>query len=120
MVLAASEVIGGLYRSLGQEGESVASAYALQDGNVLSPLIRNLGSMLVRGGKQPEVLRQYMAKAAESSTTRPRDERPFRQFVERLLGQYRHLGDVVRVMSRASRCRWRSPKERRVRLVLFR
>ena len=44
------KVIGGLYRSLGQEGESVASAYALQSGDVLSPLIRNLGSMLVQGG----------------------------------------------------------------------
>ena len=32
------KVIGGLYRSLGQEGESVASAYALQPGDVLSPL----------------------------------------------------------------------------------
>src|SRR2546428_8156340 len=58
-----SKVIGGLYRSLGQEGESVASAYALQPGDVLSPLIRNLGSMLGRGAKPIEVLRQYMAKA---------------------------------------------------------
>src|SRR5713226_1966332 len=58
-----TKVIGGLYRSLGQEGESVASAYALREGDVLSPLIRNLGSMLVRGAKPIEVLRQYMAKA---------------------------------------------------------
>ena len=48
-----TKVIGGLYRSLGQEGESVASAYALRDGDVLSPLIRNLGSMLVRGAQPP-------------------------------------------------------------------
>src|SRR3989442_13044861 len=49
-----SKVIGGLFRSLGQEGESVASAYALERGHhrdVLSPLIRNLGSMLVMGAK---------------------------------------------------------------------
>src|SRR5713101_3763870 len=42
-----SKVIGGLFRSLGQEGESVASAYALDRGrhkDILSPLIRNLGS----------------------------------------------------------------------------
>src|SRR5438445_638752 len=47
-----SKVIGGLFRSLGQEGESVASAYALERGpnrDVLSPLIRNLGSMLDGG-----------------------------------------------------------------------
>jgi hypothetical protein len=65
-----SKVIGGLFRSLGQEGESVASAYALERGrhrDVLSPLIRNLGSMLVMGAKPLEILRQYMAKA-ESPT----------------------------------------------------
>src|SRR2546422_6985167 len=61
-----SKVIGGLFRSLGQEGESVASAYALERGpnqDVLSPLIRNLGSMLVMGAQPGEILRQYIAKA---------------------------------------------------------
>src|SRR5438309_4093200 len=61
-----SKVIGGLFRSLGQEGESVGSAYALERGknrDILSPLIRNLGSMLVMGARPVEILRQYMAKA---------------------------------------------------------
>src|SRR5437773_11011639 len=61
-----SKVLGGLFRSLGQEGESVASAYALERGpnrDVLSPLIRNLGSMLVMGAQPAERLRQHMAKA---------------------------------------------------------
>src|SRR5467141_4805485 len=61
-----SKVIGGLFRSLGQEAESVASAYALERGrhrDILSPLIRNLGSLLVMGAKPVEILRQYMAKA---------------------------------------------------------
>src|SRR2546422_4348936 len=31
--------------------------------DVLSPLIRNLGSMLVMGAQPVEILRQYMAKA---------------------------------------------------------
>src|SRR2546422_8614737 len=31
--------------------------------DVLSPLIRNLGSMLVMGAQPGEILRQYMAKA---------------------------------------------------------
>src|SRR5882672_1615966 len=57
-----SKVVGGLFRSLGQEGESVASAYALEKGDILSPLIRNLGAMLVKGARPIEVLRQYMAK----------------------------------------------------------
>src|SRR5438132_842806 len=61
-----SKVIGGLFRSLGQEGESVGSAYALARGpnqDILSPLIRNLGSMLVMGAEPIAILRQYMAKA---------------------------------------------------------
>jgi pyruvate dehydrogenase E1 component alpha subunit/2-oxoisovalerate dehydrogenase E1 component alpha subunit len=64
-------VVGGLYRSLGQEGCSVGSAYALQRGDVFTPLIRNLGAILVRGGKPRDVLAQYMAKA--SGPTRGRD-----------------------------------------------
>ncbi len=38
-----SKVIGGLYRSLGQEGESVATAYALERTDAVLPLIRNMG-----------------------------------------------------------------------------
>src|SRR4030066_259746 len=56
-----SKVIGGLFRSLGQEGESVASAYALERGrhrDILSPLIRHLGSVLVMGAKPIATLRQ--------------------------------------------------------------
>src|SRR5438477_11941599 len=67
-----AKVIGGLYRSLGQEGESVAAAYALdyKQGDVVQPLIRNLGSILVAGAKPVDVLKQYMAKG--DSPTRGR------------------------------------------------
>src|SRR4051812_43110074 len=46
-----TKVVGGLFRSLGQEADAVGSAYALDrtKGDILSPLIRNLGSMLVQG-----------------------------------------------------------------------
>ncbi|HEU5153851.1 MAG TPA: thiamine pyrophosphate-dependent enzyme, partial [Gemmatimonadales bacterium] len=59
-----TKVVGGLFRSLGQEADAVGSAYALDrsKGDILSPLIRNLGSMLVQGATPLEVLRQYMAK----------------------------------------------------------
>ena len=40
-----NKVVGGLYRSLGQEGESVASAYTLRGRDVTAPLIRNLGAL---------------------------------------------------------------------------
>ncbi|PYO27747.1 MAG: pyruvate dehydrogenase [Gemmatimonadetes bacterium] len=96
-----SKVIGGLFRSLGQEGESVASAYALDRGrnrDVLSPLIRNLGSMLVMGAQPIQILRQYMAKA--ESPTRGRELNVHFNDLERgYLGQISHLGDMVPVMA---------------------
>jgi TPP-dependent pyruvate/acetoin dehydrogenase alpha subunit len=57
------KVVGGLYRSLGQEASSVGAAYALDRGDILTPLIRNLGAVFVRGGKPRDVLCQYMARA---------------------------------------------------------
>jgi TPP-dependent pyruvate/acetoin dehydrogenase alpha subunit len=53
-------IVGGLYRSLGQEATSVGSAFALEKGDVLGPLIRNLGSVLVMGYSPREVLTQHL------------------------------------------------------------
>src|SRR5205809_1053634 len=96
-----SKVIGGLFRSLGQEGESVASAYALErgkHGDILSPLIRNLGSMLVMGARPIEILRQYMAKA--EGPTRGRELNVhFNDLELGYLGQISHLGDMIPVMA---------------------
>src|SRR2546427_11756636 len=96
-----SKVIGGLFRSLGQEAESVASAYALERGrhrDILSPLIRNLGSLLVMGAKPVEILRQYMAKA--DAPTHGRDTNVhFNDLELGYLGQISHLGDMFPVMA---------------------
>ena len=94
------KVIGGLFRSLGQEADSVGSAYALDRsaGDFLSPLIRNLGSLLVMGARPVEVLRQYMAKA--TSPTRGRELNVHFGDLDRgFLGQISHLGDMVPVMA---------------------
>jgi pyruvate dehydrogenase E1 component alpha subunit/2-oxoisovalerate dehydrogenase E1 component alpha subunit len=91
-------VIGGLFRSLGQEADAVGSAYALDrgKGDILSPLIRNLGSMLVQGATPLEVLRQYLAKA--ESPTRGRELNiHFNDLKRGYLGQISHLGDMVAV-----------------------
>src|SRR2546428_5885005 len=99
-----SKVVGGLFRSLGQEGESVGSAYALDRGrnrDFLSPLIRNLGSMLVMGAEPVQILRQYMAKA--ESPTRGRELNIHFGDLERgYLGQISHLGDMIPVMAGAA------------------
>jgi TPP-dependent pyruvate/acetoin dehydrogenase alpha subunit len=96
-----SKVIGGLFRSLGQEGESVASAYALDRGrnrDILSPLIRNLGSMLVMGAQPLEILRQYMAKADSPTQGRELNVH-FNDLEKGYLGQISHLGDMIPVMA---------------------
>lgn len=64
------KVVGGLYRSLGQEATSVGSASALEKGDVLGPLIRNLGSVLVMGYSAREVLTQHLARASSPSMGR--------------------------------------------------
>jgi pyruvate dehydrogenase E1 component alpha subunit/2-oxoisovalerate dehydrogenase E1 component alpha subunit len=94
-----TKVVGGLFRSLGQEACAVGSAYALRREDVLSPLIRNLGSMLVKGATPVEVLRQYMAKG--DSPTRGRELNiHFGDVVDRnFVGQISHLGDMVPVMA---------------------
>lgn len=109
------KVIGGLYRSLGQEGESVASAYALGPGDMLSPLIRNLGSMLVRGAKPVEILRQYMAKATSPTAGREMNVH-FNDLDLGYLGQISHLGDMVPVMAGIT-LTFKLRGERRVGLV---
>src|ERR687898_2905991 len=96
-----TKVVGGLFRSLGQEADAVGSAYALDrsKGDVLSPLIRNLGSMLVKGATPLEVLRQYMARG--DSPTRGRELNIHFGDVEdrNFVGQISHLGDMVPVMA---------------------
>ena len=95
-----TKVVGGLFRSLGQEADAVGSAYALDrsKGDILSPLIRNLGSMLVQGATPLEILRQYMAKG--DSPTRGRELNiHFGDLVRGFVGQISHLGDMVPVMA---------------------
>jgi pyruvate dehydrogenase E1 component alpha subunit/2-oxoisovalerate dehydrogenase E1 component alpha subunit len=65
-----SKVIGGLYRSLGQEGESVAAAYALEPTDAVLPLIRNLGALITMGVRPRDIFSQYMAKGPSPSRGR--------------------------------------------------
>ena len=91
-------VVGGVFRSLGQEADAVGSAYALEPGDILSPLIRNLGSMLVKGATPLEVLRQYMAKADGPTAGRELNIH-FNDLERGFLGQISPLGDMVPVMA---------------------
>lgn len=92
------KVVGGLYSSRGQEAVSVGSAYALQSGDVLAPLIRNLGSLLVRGVAPREVLTQYMARG--TSPTGGKDcNLHFGDLARGLISPISMLGALVPVMA---------------------
>lgn len=55
-------VVGGLYRSLGQEATAVGCGHALAAGDWLAPSIRDLGATLVRGLEPLDVFRQHTAR----------------------------------------------------------
>ena len=93
-----TKVVGGLFRSLGQEADAVGSCYALAKGDIMSPLIRNMGAMLVKGATPVEILKQYMAKG--DSPTRGRELNIHFGDLERgFIGQISPLGDMVPVMA---------------------
>jgi len=93
-----TKVVGGLFRSLGQEADAVGSCFALERRDIMSPLIRNMGAMLVKGATPVEVLKQYMAKG--DSPTRGRELNIHFGDTERgFIGQISPLGDMVPVMA---------------------
>ena len=98
-----NKVIGGLYRSLGQEATAVGSAYALRrradgTGDILAPAIRNLGSLFVMGANPADVMKQYMAKG--DSPTRGREQNVhFCDYDKGFIGLISHLGIMIEIMS---------------------
>lgn len=101
-----SKVVGGLYRSLGQEGESVATAYALARTDAVLPLIRNMGVLTTMGVRPREIFLQYMAKGDSNSRGRdlnihivnlPRDGAGEREDRPVIVGPISMLGDSIPV-----------------------
>jgi TPP-dependent pyruvate/acetoin dehydrogenase alpha subunit len=93
------KVVGGVYFGLGQEGCSCASAYALHKEDWVGPMIRNQGSILVRGFSPRDIMMQYMAKAG--SPTHGRDASShFGDIKERnVVSPISMLGDVIPVLA---------------------
>jgi TPP-dependent pyruvate/acetoin dehydrogenase alpha subunit len=94
-----SLVIGGLYLSLGQEASSCASAYALDKDDWLGPMIRNQGSMIVKGYQPRATMMQYMAKGA--SPTKGRDSGSHYGDPKELnvVAPISHLGDSISILA---------------------
>ena len=96
------KVVGGVYFGLGQEACSCASAYALEKDDWFAPMIRNQGSLLVRGFRASDTMMQYMAKA--DSPTRGRDGTSHFGDIEKrnMVSPISMLGDLIPVMSGVS------------------
>jgi len=93
------KVVGGVYFGLGQEACSCASAYALEKDDWFAPMIRNQGSMLVRGFGARDIMMQYMAKAG--SPTRGRNATAHFGDIEKrnMVSPISMLGDLIPVMA---------------------
>ena len=93
------KVVGGVYFGLGQEACSCASAYALDKDDWFAPMIRNQGSLLVRGFAARDTMMQYMAKA--DSPTRGRDGTSHFGDIEKrnMVSPISMLGDLIPVLS---------------------
>ncbi len=93
-----TKVVGGVFRSLGQEATAVGSAYALGPQDFVTPLIRDLGAVLVKGIRPREVFAQYMAKAWGPSGGRDLNIH-FGDMEKGFIGPISHLGDMIPVMT---------------------
>ena len=93
-----TKVVGGVFRSLGQEATAVGSAYALQPQDFLTPIIRDLGALFVKGIKPRDIFAQYMAKAWGPSGGRDLNIH-FGDMAQGFIGPISHLGDMIPVMT---------------------
>jgi pyruvate dehydrogenase E1 component alpha subunit/2-oxoisovalerate dehydrogenase E1 component alpha subunit len=93
-----TKIVGGVFRSLGQEATAVGTAYALAPQDFISPLIRDLGAVLVRRILPREIFAQYMAKAWGPSEGRDLNIH-FGDIERGFIGPISHLGDMIPVMT---------------------
>ena len=93
------KVVGGVYFGLGQEACSCASAYALHEDDWFGPMIRNQGSLLVRGFRARDIMMQYMAKSG--SPTKGRDGTSHFGDIEKrnMVSPISMLGDLIPVLA---------------------
>lgn len=93
-----TKVVGGVFRSLGQEATAVGTAYALNPEDFITPLIRDLGAVLVKGIRPRDIFAQYMAKAWGPSGGRDLNIH-FGDMEKGFIGPISHLGDMIPVMT---------------------
>ena len=93
------QVVGGVYFGLGQEACSCASAYALDKDDWFAPMIRNQGSLLVRGFRAADTMMQYMAKADSPTKGRDGTSHFGDIYARNMVSPISMLGDLIPVLS---------------------
>jgi TPP-dependent pyruvate/acetoin dehydrogenase alpha subunit len=93
------KVVGGVYFGLGQEACSCASAYALDKDDWFGPMIRNQGSLLVRGFAPRDTMMQYMAKADSPTGGRDGTSHFGDIYKRNMVSPISMLGDLIPVLA---------------------
>jgi TPP-dependent pyruvate/acetoin dehydrogenase alpha subunit len=93
------KVVGGVYFGLGQESCSCASAFALDKDDWVAPMIRNQGSLLVRGFEPRDMMMQYMAKADSPTKGRDGTSHFGDIYQHNVVSPISMLGDLIPVMA---------------------
>ncbi len=109
------KTLGSVYRSLGQEATACATALALGPEDVIAPLIRNLGSMFVRGATPKEVLLQYLGRATGPTGGREHNNH-FGSVARGIIAPTSMLGAMIPVMAGVALA-FRQKGERRVAMT---
>jgi TPP-dependent pyruvate/acetoin dehydrogenase alpha subunit len=92
------KVVGGVYSGTGQEAISVGTAYALEPEDFVGPMIRNVGTLLVRGYRPRDLFLQYMAR--KDGPTGGRDANThFGDIARGVIAPISMLGEGVNVMA---------------------
>ncbi len=92
------KVVGGVYSSLGQEAISVGTAFALEPGDVIAPMIRNVGAVMIRGYRPRDIFLQYMGR--RDGPTGGRDANTHFGDMERgVIAPISMLGELVPVLA---------------------
>lgn len=109
------QTLGSVYRSLGQEATACATAMALGPDDVIAPLIRNLGSMFVRGVTPTEIFLQYLGRATGPTGGREHNNH-FGAISRGIIAPTSMLGALIPVMAGVA-LSFRQKGERRVAMT---
>ncbi len=109
------KTLGSVYRSLGQEATACATAMALGPEDVIAPLIRNLGSTLVRGVTPLEVFLQYLGRGTGPTGGREHNNH-FGSVARGIIAPTSMLGALIPVMAGVA-LSFRQKGERRVAMT---